>query len=198
MLRPRVAAAPIRATLWLTGFVAVALAAACAPDPSAGGSLPRAAAAAAVTATDASITLPAPPASAEQLVVQRVVDGDTFVARFPTRREERVRLVGVDTPESVQPTTPVQCFAREAAGYTRTRLEGQRVLAAKDVSEADRFGRRLRLVWLEDGAFFNAELIARGYAQVATFPPDVTYADLFRALERRAREQGLGLWRSCR
>lgn len=152
----------------------------------------------ATTATRLGVTLPAPPPWAERLLVQRVVDGDTFVARYPDGRQTRVRLVGVDTPETVKPNSPVECFGHDASQFTKHRLEGQTVLAARDVSEQDQYGRQLRLVWLQDGTLFNAELVASGYAQVSTYPPDVTHADLFLRLQRHAREQRLGLWQTCR
>jgi micrococcal nuclease len=127
-------------------------------------------------------------------VVERVVDGDTIVLRGG----ERVRYIGVDTPESVKPGTPVQCYAK-AAGHANERLvEGQRVRLRYDAERRDRYGRTLAYVYrARDGLFVNAELVRRGYARVLTIPPDVRHARLFRQLAARARSGGRGLWDAC-
>lgn len=122
-----------------------------------------------------------------------VVDGDTIRIG-----DERIRLIGVDTPESVKPDTPVQCFAKEASAFTERFVEGRRVKLEYDAERRDRYGRTLAYVRrASDGAFLNAELVARGYAQVLTVPPNVKHASRFLALQRRAREERRGLWRSC-
>lgn len=137
--------------------------------------------------------------------VVRVVDGDTFVARVEGGREERVRLIGVDTPES---TTRVEPFGPEAARFTRRALEGRQVYLELDVQPRDRYGRLLAYAWLEpprrrDEAevrrrMFNAVLLLEGYAQLLTVPPNVRYADLFVSFQREARAQGRGLWGPAR
>lgn len=133
--------------------------------------------------------------------VVEVVDGDTLKVRIDGH-VVTVRLIGVDTPESVDPSSPVQCYAREATAFTRdmvARAQNQ-VLLERDVSETDQYGRLLRYVWLEhpDGRrMLNYELVSQGFARVATFPPDVRYAELFLQLEREARSQGRGLWGAC-
>lgn len=123
-------------------------------------------------------------------VVERVVDGDTFVLA----NGERVRLIGVDTPESVKPGEEPEPYGKEAGQYTKKMLEGKKVRLELDVSERDRYGRLLAYVYLEDGTFFNELLLSEGYARVLTVPPNVKYAERFLAAERAAREAGRGLW----
>ena len=127
--------------------------------------------------------------------VLRVVDGDTILVELEGR-EERVRYIGVDAPESVAPDRPPGCFGREAREANRELVEGKTVRLERDVSERDRFGRLLRYVYA-DGASVNEELVRRGYATAVTFPPDVREAARFRALERQARESRRGLWGAC-
>ena len=138
----------------------------------------------------------APPAGAVQALVVRIVDGDTIVVRLDGR-QERVRYIGVNTPESVDPRRPVQCFGKDAAERNRALVEGQTVWLEKDVSDADQYGRLLRYVYTTDGQLVNATLIDEGYARVVTFPPDVRHVDRLHALEREARGAGCGLWGSC-
>jgi micrococcal nuclease len=136
---------------------------------------------------------PDPPKDAVKAKVQRVVDGDTFVASVNGRRE-RVRIIGVDTPESVDPNRPDEPFGEEASNFAKHYLNGQTVHMAGDVEPRDRYGRMLAYVWLADGTFWNALLAAEGYAQQLTIPPNVTYADLFRRLVSEARRENRGLW----
>jgi micrococcal nuclease len=143
----------------------------------------------------------APPATGSgppgtYLVVDRVVDGDTIVVRDGQGGDVHVRLIGVDTPESVKPDTPVQCFALAASNFTKHALTGKVVRLEFDVERFDRFGRTLAYVWVGD-TMFNEELVAQGYAVVATFPPDVRYVERFLAAERRARAHDRGLWSHC-
>jgi micrococcal nuclease len=117
-------------------------------------------------------------------------------------RQERLRYIGIDTPESVARDQPVECFGVEASQENALLVEGQTIELEKDVSERDRFDRLLRYVYVNDPdtgerIFVNLELIARGYANVSTFPPDVRYESTFRAAERAARDAGLGLWGAC-
>jgi micrococcal nuclease len=136
---------------------------------------------------------PGPGAVAAQVV--RVVDGDTIIVRLQGR-DYRVRYIGINTPESADPRREVQCFGREAAARNRELVEGKTVWLERDVSETDQYGRLLRYVFVE-GRMVNAELVREGYARAVTFPPDVRYAELFRALEREAREARRGLWGRC-
>jgi micrococcal nuclease len=133
-----------------------------------------------------------------EAVVQRVVDGDTIVVSI-AGRDERVRLIGVDTPESVDPRTPVQCFGKEASNFTTQLLPpGTVVRLERDVEARDRFDRLLAYVYrVSDGLFVNFELVRAGYAQVLTIPPNVAYAEEFRVAAAAAREAGTGLWSAC-
>jgi micrococcal nuclease len=135
------------------------------------------------------------PAGLEESVVTNVVDGDTIDV-LVEGRELRVRYVGIDTPETVDPRRPVECFGREASERNRELVEGRSVGLERDVSETDQFGRLLRYVWV-DGEMVNAALVEEGYATATTFPPDVKYADLFASLQFQAREAGRGLWSAC-
>ena len=126
----------------------------------------------------------------ETAVVARAVDGDTLALTDG----RRVRLILVDTPETVDPNRPVGCYGPEASAFTKSLVEGQTVTLEKDVSETDRYDRLLRYVYLPDGRMLNEVLLSEGYAQVATYPPDVKYVDRFLADQAAARNAGLGLW----
>jgi micrococcal nuclease len=103
-----------------------------------------------------------------------------------------VRLIGIDTPEVYG---EVECYGRKAAAFVRRLLPlGTGVRYRLGAEERDRYGRALVYVWLGDGRFLNRLLVARGYAQTLTIPPNVEYADEFAAVARRARGRGLGLW----
>jgi micrococcal nuclease len=136
---------------------------------------------------------PDPPKDAVPAEVQRVTDGDTFVATVRGRRE-RVRVIGVDTPESVAPNRPDEPFGEESSDFAKRHLTGETVRLAGDAEPRDRYGRMLAYVWLPDGTFWNALLAAEGYAQQLTIPPNVTYASLFRRLVGEARSDHRGLW----
>jgi micrococcal nuclease len=104
----------------------------------------------------------------------------------------KVRLIGVDTPEVYG---EVECFGHEASAFVERALPlGSEVRYRLGVEERDRYGRALAYVWLRDGRFLNRLLVARGYAQPLTVPPNVEYEDLFVRVARRAREAGRGLW----
>lgn len=128
-------------------------------------------------------------------LVLRAVDGDTIAVRF-RGRTVTVRLIGVDTPESVAPGQPVECYALAASRYTARRLEGERVRLELDVERIDRYGRMLAYVWLGD-ELFNETLVREGYAVVATYPPNVRYVERFTAAQREARAHERGLWGRC-
>ncbi|HRQ42587.1 MAG TPA: thermonuclease family protein [Chloroflexota bacterium] len=126
-------------------------------------------------------------AAGELAAVTRIIDGDTIEVEI-NGRTYRVRYIGMDTPERGDP------FFDEATAANRQLVEGQTVTMVKDVSETDRYGRLLRYIYLADGTFVNAELVRQGYAQIATFPPDVAHQELFVQLQQEARDAGLGLW----
>jgi micrococcal nuclease len=130
--------------------------------------------------------------------VARVVDGDTIRVRI-AGHEERVRLIGIDTPESVKPGTPVQCFALAASARTKALLpEGTGVRLVRDVEQRDQYGRLLAYVYrARDDLFVNLALARDGYAVALTVPPNVAHAEEFVAAARDAREKGRGLWSRC-
>lgn len=130
--------------------------------------------------------------------VARVVDGDTI----ELENGDKIRYIGIDTPESVDPRKPVECFGKEATEKNRELVERKVVHLEKDISEKDHFGRLLRYVWVElpggpTSTFVNRELVRQGYAFVATFPPDIKYEEDLRQAEREARETARGLWSGC-
>lgn len=126
-------------------------------------------------------------------IVVKVVDGDTIHVRVG-ERVEKVRYIGVNTPEVHHPTRGEEPGGREARDVNRQLVGGQRVRLEMDVGARDRYGRLLAYVWVGD-VMVNAELVRRGYAQVMTVPPNVRYQRLFLDLQRGAREAGRGLWR---
>lgn len=138
---------------------------------------------------------PAPVAEApagDMAQVVDVVDGDTIKVNL-AGQVYTVRYIGIDTPETVHPSKPVEWMGPEASAANRQIVEGQTVRLEKDVSEVDKYDRLLRYVWVGD-LMVNAELVRLGYANSSTYPPDVKYQDLFLQLEREAREAGRGLW----
>ena len=127
--------------------------------------------------------------------VVRVVDGDTIIVN----PNERIRLIGVDAPESVAPNRPVECMGRESSRFLTELLpKGTEVRLAIDVEGQDRYGRTLAYVWVAStGVFVNAELVRRGFAQPLTIPPNIAHADEIADLAREARQANRGLWASC-
>ncbi len=131
-------------------------------------------------------------AGEESAMVSRVIDGDTIVLATG----EKVRYIGMDTPELVHPKKPVECFAKEAKEANQKLVEGRAVRLEKDVSERDKYGRLLRYVFVGD-IMVNDYLVRQGFAHVSTYPPDVRYQEQFRQAEREARENNRGLWAGC-
>jgi micrococcal nuclease len=126
------------------------------------------------------------------VTVTRVVDGDTI----EISTGEKVRYIGMNTPETVDPRRPVQCYGHEASAKNKELVEGQTVLLEKDVSDKDKYGRLLRYVWL-GSTMINEVLVQEGYAEVDTVPPDVKYKSRFIAAERHAIAANMGLWGSA-
>ncbi len=122
--------------------------------------------------------------------VKRVIDGDTLLLT----NGEKVRLIGVDTPETKHPQKPVQRFGREAYLFTRELVEGKEARLEFDWQRRDKYGRLLAYVYLTDGTFLNAEIIIQGYGFAYTRFP-FKYLEEFRKYEREARENGKGLWK---
>lgn len=127
-------------------------------------------------------------------VVTRVVDGDTIVVTTPGKTE-KVRLIGVDTPETVDPRKPVQCFGKEASDFTKSLLTNKSVRLDADPSQNDRdkYGRLLRYVFLA-GVNVNEKIIAEGYGHEYTYRIPYKYQTEFKNAERLARESKKGLW----
>lgn len=138
------------------------------------------------------------PKNGEAAAVKRVIDGDTI----ELESGQRVRYIGVDTPETVDPRKPVQCFGKEASAKNHELVEGKSVILEKDISETDKYGRLLRYVYLQptdspNPIFVNDYLVRQGFAHSSSYPPDIKYQDIFRASEDFARQNNLGLWSAC-
>ncbi len=128
-------------------------------------------------------------ASGDWRTIVRVVDGDTLVLDG----NDKIRLIGVNTPESVDPRRPVEYFGKEASAFTRRMAEGRRARLEFGPESRDRYGRSLAYVFLDDGTHLNAEIIRQGYSQAYTRFPHPRLEE-FRAYEREARQNGRGLW----
>ncbi len=127
-----------------------------------------------------------------EATVKRIVDGDTV----ELSDGQKLRYIGIDTPETKDPRRPVGCFGKEASNKNNELVGGKEVTLEKDVSETDNYGRLLRSVWVGD-LFVNEYLVKNGYAYASTYPPDVKYQNIFRQAEIYARDNSLGLWGSC-
>lgn len=135
------------------------------------------------------------PAVARAFVV-RAVDGDTIEARVGSRVED-VRYIGVDTPETVDPGEPVQCFGHRAAAFNRRRVEGRRVRLVFGAERRDAYGRLLAYAYIGHSSV-NGELLRRGLARTLAIPPNTRYQAVFARLEQGAARAGRGLWGGCR
>ena len=124
--------------------------------------------------------------------VVKVIDGDTI----KLENGEVVRYIGIDTPETVHPSEPVQCFGKEASDKNEELVEGKLVKLEKDITDKDKYGRLLRYVWVGD-LFVNDYLTRQGYAYAYTYPPDVKYSEQFVQAQQEARENNRGLWAGC-
>lgn len=128
----------------------------------------------------------------EKFIVGKVVDGDTI----KLTNGQTVRYIGIDTPETVHPAKPVQCFGKEASSKNKELVEGKEVRLEKDISETDRYGRLLKYVYVGD-IFINDYLVRNGYAYASSYPPDVKYQSQFLEAQKEARENQRGLWANC-
>lgn len=140
---------------------------------------------------------PAIPAGAFSARVDRVVDGDTFLATMAgTSQSVRVRVIGVDTPETVKPGTPVRCYGPQASAFTKHLLPAGTIVRADHESggDTDAFGRQLWDVWLPDGRFLESVLTAAGAARAYPYPPQTDHADVLARLAGEARQAQRGLW----
>jgi micrococcal nuclease len=141
---------------------------------------------------------PAPP-RVLLVTVEKVIDGDTVLARGLPKGTELVRLIGVNAPETGKGRTVRECFGAESARWLTAQVaRGSQLRLEFDVGERDRFGRLLAYAYRPDGTFVNAALVRSGYAQTMTIPPNVAHADELRALEQAARQDARGLWSACR
>jgi micrococcal nuclease len=129
--------------------------------------------------------------------VVRAVDGDTLIVRLDSGERERVRVIGIDTPEDVAPGRPVQCWSRKAAAFTKAALEGRSVRLVLGREARDRYGRTLAYVTRSDGFDLEVELLRGGYARTLEIAPNDDRAPRYAALERTARRGGVGLWGAC-
>jgi micrococcal nuclease len=139
------------------------------------------------------LALPAGAQSAIEGTVVRIVDGDTIHVRLG-ERIEKVRYIGVNTPEVHHPRKGEEPGGRAASLVNGQLVSGRRVRLELDAQSHDRYGRLLAYVWVDD-TMVNAELVRRGYAQVMTIPPNVRHQALFLKLQREARDANRGLWR---
>ena len=129
------------------------------------------------------------------MTVSRVVDGDTIeVLRNAAVLD--IRLIGIDTPETVHPSEPVECFGPEASSFTSRSLEGELVLLEFDVERKDQYGRTLAYIWI-GGKLFNKTLVRRGFATVSTYPPNTAHLSAFETAEDSARSHDRGVWGAC-
>lgn len=143
------------------------------------------------------VTSPAIPADAFAARVDRVVDGDTFLATAAGSDESvRVRVIGVDTPETVKPGVPVACYGPQASTFTKHLLPAGTVVHAahEPGGDLDKYGRQLWDVWLPDGRFLESVLVAAGAARAYPYPPQTEHAALLAQLADAARTQQRGLW----
>lgn len=125
--------------------------------------------------------------------VIRVVDGDTIVIDYEGT-DEKVRMIGIDTPESVHPDKEKNTeFGDTVSAFTKEQLEGKWVGLELDVQERDQYGRLLAYVYLDD-VMYNKTLLENGYAAVSTYPPNVKYVDEFTAIQKKARDDGINMW----
>lgn len=127
--------------------------------------------------------------------VKKVVDGDTFWVEDGTNKGVKIRLIGIDAPESRKTfKKQIGYFGKEAKEYLTKLLTDKMIRLEYDVNQKDQYGRTLAYVYLQDGIFVNAELIKNGYAMVMTIPPNIKYADEFVKLQKEARENRRGIW----
>lgn len=142
------------------------------------------------------------PAGAQAGVVEKIVDGDTIWVRvdepggpLAAGATHKIRLLEIDTPETVHPSQPVACGGPEATAFAKQHLPvGSTVHLVADREDTDQYGRFLRYVWTDGGAFFNLEAVRTGHARAVLFEPNDAYIEVLREAEAEARRQGLGLW----
>lgn len=135
----------------------------------------------------------------EPVFVSRVVDGDTIEV-INNNAKYKVRLIGIDTPETKHPKKGIEYYGKEASDFTKNYLEGKTVYLEFDIGKQDRYQRLLAYVWLDEDEtdirkMFNSILLLEGYAQIMTVPPNIKYVEYFKEYQREARELNKGLWK---
>lgn len=135
--------------------------------------------------------------SEKYYTVTRVIDGDTFWIEDTSGNREKIRLIGIDAPESRKTKhKEVQYYGKEAKVFLKKYLLGKKVALEFDVQERDKYGRILAYVFMEDGTFLNDYLVKSGYARSVTYQPNVKYQGQFVESERYARQNNVGMWRN--
>lgn len=134
------------------------------------------------------------PGEAAPFVVESVVDGDTIEIDGRLHGADTVRLIGVDAPESADPDEGVEPMGKEAATFAREALEGETVELVADQEPLDPYGRALAYARLDSGLVFNSLLLSEGLAQVAIFPPNTAYEDVFYRHQATAKAEARGIW----
>lgn len=124
-----------------------------------------------------------------------VVDGDTFKIMYEGK-EEKVRLIGIDTPESVHPDKSKNTeYGIQVSNYVKELIEEKEVKLEFDVSQRDKYGRLLAYVYLENNEMLNEKLLKEGYAKISTYPPNVKYVEQFTKIQEESRRNEVGLWK---
>ncbi|WCM43291.1 thermonuclease family protein [Flavobacterium sp. CBA20B-1] len=132
----------------------------------------------------------------EWYLVTKVVDGDTFWVDNGTSKGIKIRLTGIDAPESQKRWKREEgYYGKESKAYLTQLIKGKKVRLETDIDSLDRYGRTLSYVYLEDETFLNALLLKKGYAVIMTVPPNVRYSELFHKFQVEARENNRGLWK---
>lgn len=151
------------------------------------------------TRPPATVAIPGTGGRGQPMTVVHVVDGDTVDLRLADEGTERARLLGIDTPETVKPDTPVECYGPEASARTKTLLPaGAAVLVQRDAEARDRYGRLLVYLWRRrDGLFVNRALVADGFARTLSIAPNTVHQSDLSAASAAARAAGTGLWGIC-
>ena len=130
----------------------------------------------------------------EKVHIVRVVDGDTLVANNSQNEQIKVRLIGVDTPETVKPNTPVQPYGKEASDFSKEHLTDKNVFLEYDKEKEDRYGRTLAYVWLDKDTMFNELLVKKGLAREKYYSPNGKYREIFEKAEQIAKSNNENIW----
>lgn len=135
----------------------------------------------------------------EEGIVNRVIDGDTIVLEDG----RTIRYLYVDTPETVKPNTPEQCYGKEATEFNKKLVNERKVVLKRDKEDTDRYGRHLRIVFLEGVDYsniqqsVNAQIVLRGYGKAKAYSPNTTFKQEFEKYEKQAQRDVVGLWNAC-